>query len=301
MSARVPARSRPKASWARNAARARASSASVGPPSWSFATSASIAASSSSAVWPGFAVAVISNLDPELARRLVGRDVLRDLVVVDEALVEPARLAGCEDAAEKVELGVARREERRSVARPRPPAGARRPPRSRAGSRPRATHRRRLAGAPARYPCGIGPKYLLDQGARRLRVDVAGDDERRVVRDVPGAEELAHVLERRRVEVAGASRWSGGGRGASAGRAPRSRTEAPGRRARSRSSGGARSSRPRAGRRTSARRRGRAGTPSGRSRATGRARGGSSGRSRSSWCGRSLVVPFTFEAPARSR
>ena len=72
--------------------------AGVGPGVARSARSSSLmAASSSSAVWPGLAVASIVNFDPRISDSWVAVTVLRDLLVVDERLVQPARLAAAED------------------------------------------------------------------------------------------------------------------------------------------------------------------------------------------------------------
>ena len=115
---RAPAASRRRAR-GRGTDRARTRCARDRPPPASArraraaSSSASIAASSSAGVWPGRASAWISKIDVERARRLAGVDVLRELLVVDERLVEAARLAAAEDLRRDVELRVARRERRR--------------------------------------------------------------------------------------------------------------------------------------------------------------------------------------------
>ena len=67
----------------------------------STASSSSIAFSSSSAVWPGRAVASIWKIEPEHQRLLLRRHVLRDLLFVDELLVQTARASATEDRRER--------------------------------------------------------------------------------------------------------------------------------------------------------------------------------------------------------
>ena len=132
--------------------------------------------------------------------RLLDRvDVLRDLQVVNEALVEARVLAAREQVRHDVHLGVAGLQERRRVprqeqARQLHAIGDRLLLDAVENRRRRVDRRHRLAGRHVAEP-------LLDQLAGAGDVDVAGDHEARVAGHVVGAEEPRDVLEARRGEI----------------------------------------------------------------------------------------------------
>jgi hypothetical protein len=130
-----------------------------------------------------------------LARPVEGADLLRYLLVVEHRLVEARRLARAEYRRERVERGLVLRVGRDGV--------------------PRDVYARELDAvfqlfaylsvergqrdlrAHNRLALRDGAEILLDHLSRLYGVEVAGDDEARVVRDVVVSEEALHVVERR--------------------------------------------------------------------------------------------------------
>jgi hypothetical protein len=127
------------------------------------------------------------------------RDVLRDLELVDEPPVEPAVLPASEDARERRHRRAGGRVAGRAVPRevePRELDGV-------LQHEPvLALQRRRGDGLERRLrPARDRPVPLLDPRSRLLQVEVAGDDEARVVRRVVRLEKVDDVLVARRREV----------------------------------------------------------------------------------------------------
>ena len=126
-----------------------------------------------------------------------GADVLRDLPVVDEVVIEAARLAGAQNADQDPY--------RASLERPRPDV-----PDVDPGELHRIVHdladffRMRLGRRGhfrLRRPTRNRPEVLLDQQLHPGRIEVADDGHRRIVGRVVGAEEVLHVLERGLLQV----------------------------------------------------------------------------------------------------
>ncbi len=137
----------------------------------------------------------------ELRRGLEGGHVLRNLVVVDEALVKAAGLVAREHPRQKVELSISLDEKSR-----RDP-GEDDARKLHAGLHVEAL----LAGqidarrfrVLLRGAAGYWAEILFHELQRRLGIEVPGHDERRVVRDVPGSEERLHVVEAGAIQILG--------------------------------------------------------------------------------------------------
>ena len=129
----------------------------------------------------------------ELRRLLEGGHVLGDLLLVHQALVEPARLAAAQDAGRDVGFGVTglevgSRDPRHVDARQLHLVGHHLAP---LGADRRRLHvDRRHVGA-----LGDGAEVFLDQRLGLVHVDVARDGQRGVVGRVVLGEEVTHVLE----------------------------------------------------------------------------------------------------------
>ena len=135
----------------------------------------------------------------DLRRSLVRRDVGRDLVRVDEPLVQPRALARRQHPRDEPQRVVLRRAPLRRVPhfvdpRLRHPVLQRLAVLARAGGDPRVVLRDRRARRDV-------AEVLLDPRLHVLGLHVAGHDEDGVLRAVVGLEPLLHVVERGGVEV----------------------------------------------------------------------------------------------------
>ncbi|MFT3764907.1 MAG: hypothetical protein QM820_05225 [Minicystis sp.] len=141
----------------------------------------------------------MTNIDEKILRALLGVDLLRQGLVVDERLVEPARLALLEDRRGQIQLRVARREARRAVPG-HDDLGQLDVVGHRLAHHARELGRRRLLHLGDRH-LGDPAEEPLDVGARLLRIEVARDHDRGVVGHVPAREERFDVVDRRRLQV----------------------------------------------------------------------------------------------------
>ena len=131
-------------------------------------------------------------LDPELRaehqRLLIDVHVLRDLLFVDQLLVEAARTAAAQNRRRDLGVGIARLEDRRRQPRHvdtrQLRSGQARPP-ALGGDRRRVRRDRRHGGTALQRA-----EVLLDERLACAGIDVADDREARVVRRVVPLEEL---------------------------------------------------------------------------------------------------------------
>ena len=132
-------------------------------------------------------------------RVLLRADVLRDLLVVDQPLVQPARFAAAEDRRRDIRVGVARLVDRRGDpreidARQLDAVGDDLAPLLRDLGSDRRDRRHRRAALQR-------PEVLGDERLRLRLVEVADDGEAGVVRRVVQLEEAFHIVQLRRLDV----------------------------------------------------------------------------------------------------
>jgi len=143
-------------------------------------------------------------LRPEDAGLLLSRDVLSDLLIVDESLVEAALLSVRQDTRDKIEFSIARREVTRGL-----------PGQRHFGQLDVVLHRRaddagqrglfvaeaRRTGVGWLSVGGNGREPGLERGSYPVRIKVARDDDGCVGGVVPRRKELLHVVDGGRLEI----------------------------------------------------------------------------------------------------
>ena len=158
----------------------RASSAGVGPPARKRASSSSTAFSTRARSVAGRRAGGDGKESADLALLDRGVHVGRDLIVVDESLVEPGRLAVAQHRGCDLEVAGIGRAPRRNVPHLVDPS-LRHAILHRAALTPRAFGDPGLLPRDRRSRRNVA-EVMLDFLLRRLDVDVAGDDEHRVRR-----------------------------------------------------------------------------------------------------------------------